>query len=296
MTSTPSKQRVALLGLGLMGTGMARRLLGAGFPLVVHNRTTDRAAPLVAEGARLARSPREAAMDADVIVSMVADDVASRGMWLGNDGALGGMSSGSLLIECSTVTPAWIAELATAASAKGIEVLDAPVTGSRMQAAAGELKFLVGGSVDALERARSVLGAMGQAVIHVGPTGSGALLKLVNNFLCGVQAAALAEAVALIERAGLDVDVAAQVLVNGAPGSPLVKTVLPRMIAREYAPNFHLALMGKDLGYALSEGERHGVKLSSARAALSVFERAAEAGLGTQDFSAVVEPLRDARS
>ena len=296
MTQTPSHHRVALLGLGLMGSGMARRLLGAGFPLTVYNRTATKAAPLVAEGARLAGSPREAAADADVIVSMVADDVASRSLWLGDRGALDAMGKGSLVIESSTVTPAWISELAQAAKAKGIDMLDAPVTGSRMHAAAGELNFLVGGSAEALEKARPVLSAMGRNVVHVGPTGSGALLKLINNFLCGVQAASLAEALALIESAGLDRDTATQILANGAPGSPLVKTLLPRMTARDYAPHFHLSLMSKDLAYSLKEAERQGVHLATARAALDAFERAGTSGRGQDDFSAVIEPLRESAS
>jgi 3-hydroxyisobutyrate dehydrogenase len=275
-----------------MGSGMARRLLGAGFPLSVYNRTTAKASPLVAEGARLAGSPRDAAADAQIVVSMVADDAASRGLWLGEHGALGGMAAGALVIESSTVTPAWISELAEAATARRIDVLDAPVTGSRAHAAAGELNFLVGGSDAALQRARPVLAAMGRSVIHVGPTGSGALLKLINNFVCGVQAAALAEALALIERAGLDTETATQVLANGAPGSPLVKALLSRMTARDYTPNFHLSLMSKDLVYAMQEGERCGVRLSTAQPALGAFERAAVAGRGQQDFSAVIEPLR----
>ena len=287
---------VAFLGLGLMGTGMARRLLGAGFPLSVYNRTADTAAPLGADGARVASSPREAAVDAQIIVSMVADDAASRSLWLGERGALDGMSAGTIIIESSTVTPTWIAELAKAAEAKGVDVLDAPVTGSKVQAASGALRFLIGGSAAALERARPVLAAMGQTVVHVGPTGSGALLKLINNFLAGVQAASLAEALALIERAGLDLDTATQVLLDGAPGSPLVQTLLPRMIARDYTPNFHLSLMGKDLAYAAQEGERRGVHLSTARAALGDFERATAAGHGMQDFSAVIEPLRNTAS
>jgi 3-hydroxyisobutyrate dehydrogenase len=293
MTSPPSQHRVALLGLGLMGSGMARRLLGAGFPLTVYNRTADKAAPLVAEGARLAASPREAAAGADIFVSMVADDVASRSLWLGERGALDTMAKGSIVIESSTVSPAWISELADAAKGKGIDVLDAPVTGSRTHAASGELNFLVGGSAAALERARPVLAAMGRNVVHVGPTGSGALLKLINNFLCGVQAASLAEALALIERAGLDRDTATQSLANGAPGSPLVKTLLARMSARDYAPNFHLSLMSKDLAYSLKEAERHGVHLAMARAARDAFERAVRSGRGQDDFSAVIEPLRE---
>ncbi len=155
------------------------------------------------------------------------------------------------------------------------------------------MAFGVGGSAAALERARPVLAAMGRSVVHVGPTGSGALVKLINNFLCGVQAASLAEALVLIERAGLDSDTVTQVLANGAPGSPLVKTLLPRMTARDYAPNFHLSLMSKDLAYSLKEAERQGVHLATARAALDAFERGVTAGRGQDDFSAVIEPLRE---
>lgn len=291
MTSE-SRSRVAFLGLGLMGTGMARRLLSAGFPLSVYNRSIEKSEVLGAEGARVAPTPRDAAADAEIVVSMLADDDAARALWFGQDGALAALKPGALLIECSTVTPSWIAELAAVAKAKGAELLDAPVTGSKAHANAGELNFLVGGSEHALERGREALSAMAKSIIHVGPTGSGALLKLINNFVCGVQAASLAEAVAVIERAGLNRDTATQLLANGAPGSPLVKTLLPRMMTRDYTPNFHLALMRKDLAYAISEAERHGVTLSTAQTAASAFERATLAGFGFDDFAAVIETLR----
>src|SRR6187401_3787768 len=151
--STPAT-RVALLGLGLMGTGMARRLLGAGYPLTVHNRNPARATPLAEAGARVATSPRDAATAADVIISMVADDVASRNLWLGEGGALAGAAPGTVCIECSTVTVGWVIELAAAAREHGCEFIDAPVTGSRLQAAAGELNLLVGGAAETLERIR----------------------------------------------------------------------------------------------------------------------------------------------
>jgi 3-hydroxyisobutyrate dehydrogenase len=278
-----------------MGSGMARRLLGAGFPLTIYNRSADKAAPLVAEGARLATSPDAAADGAAFVVSMVADDNASRRVWLGENGggALRSVSPGTILIESSTVSTGWIRGLAQAAQAAGAELLDAPVTGSRTQAATGELRFLVGGSDAAVEKARPLFSAMGRAVVHVGPTGAGALLKLINNFLCGVQAVALAEAVSLIEKAGLDRETATQVLANGAPGSPLVNGILPRMLAADYAPHFRVSLMQKDLEYALKEAERSGVALSTARPALDAFHRATSAGRGLEDISAVIEPLRE---
>src|SRR5688572_27413983 len=176
--------RVALFGLGLMGAGMARRVLGAGFPLTIYNRTPGKATALVAAGAQLAATPREAAARADVIISMVADDAASRAVWLGENGALAGAARGAVLIEASTLTPGWIAELGQAAAQRGCELLDAPVTGSKIHAASGELSFLVGGSAAGLEKARPVLSVMSKAIVHVGLGGSGALLKLINNFLC----------------------------------------------------------------------------------------------------------------
>ena len=288
-----SKPRVALIGLGLMGSGMARRLLGAGFPLTVYNRNPERVAPLAAEGAHAVASPREAAARAEVVLSMVADDAASRAVWLGERGALAGAARGCVLVESSTLTVGWIEELAREAAERGCELLDAPVTGTKPHAASGELCFLVGGSASALETARPALAAMSRAIVHVGTTGRGALLKLINNFMAGVQAASLAEALALIERAGLDRTKALEVLTTGAPGSPLVKTLSARMTARDYTPNFVMRLMAKDLTYALGEGQRHGLSLSTIAAALEVLKQAIAKGHGEEDFSALVEPLRE---
>jgi len=287
-----SKPRIAFLGLGIMGSGMARRLLVSGFPLAVFNRNAAKSRPFAQEGAQVAGSSREAAAQADVIVSMVADDVAARSLWLGENGALAAATRGTVCIECSTVTVNWVRELSAAAAARGCEFLDSPVTGSKTHAAAGELSFLVGGDAATLEKARPVLAAMSKAIIHLGPAGSGALLKLINNFVCGVQVAALAEALAMIERSGLDRAKALEILTGGAPGSPLVKTVAGRMTAPDFTPNFLLRLMAKDLGYAIAEGGKLSVELITAAAALEDFQRAIAAGHGEQDIAAVVEPFR----
>jgi len=227
-----------------------------------------------------------------VIISMVADDPAARAVWLGADGALAAAGPGAVCIESSTATVGWVRELAKAAAARGCEFLDAPVTGSRSHAAAGELRFLVGGAPAALERVTPVLAAMGKTITHLGPSGSGALVKLINNFVCGVQVASLAEAVAMIERSGLDRDRALEVLTHGAPGSPLLKTIAARMTAADFTPNFFLKLMAKDLGYAIGEGRGLSVELATAAAALGDFKGAIAAGLGEKDMSAVVEPMR----
>ena len=287
--STPS---VALLGLGTMGSGMAHNLLKAGFALTVYNRTAAKAEALAAAGARVAASPAEAAEGAAIIVSMLADDPASRVAWLGPQGAVAAAEPGTILIECSTVSPDWILELGTAASARGLRLLDAPVTGSRMQAAGGQLSFLVGGSEDLLEKARPVFDAMGKETIHLGPLGSGAKLKLVNNFLCGVQVAALAEGLAWIERSGLDVEKSLNFLKSAAPGSPLLAGISARMTAHDYTVNFLLKLMSKDLQYAHDAAAEAGIDLTTAANARALFEQAVAKGHAEQDMSAVIEPLR----
>lgn len=276
-----------------MGAGMAGRLVGAGFDVSVWNRHRERADTLSARGARVAATPADAATNADAVFSMVADDAASRAVWLGADGVFAGVKRGAVLVESSTVSPGWIVELADHATKAGCEFVDAPVTGSRTHAASGELLFLVGGSASALERVRPALDAMGsRGVLHLGPAGSGARLKLINNFVCGVQAAALAEGIALIERVGLDVAKAFPVLADGAPGSPLVKGVGARMIGHDYTVNFALALLHKDLTYAMAEGTRAGVPLRTASAARDLFTDAIAEKLGDRDFAAVIETLR----
>ncbi len=287
-----SKPRIAFLGLGIMGGGMARNLLTKGFPLTVFNRNSEKAKPFANDGARVANSPREAAENADVIISMVADDNAARSLWLGENGALAGAKAGTICIECSTVTVGWIHELAAAAQKRNCELLDAPVTGSKNQAASGELNFLVGGDSETLEKVRPVFSAMGKNVSLLGPIGSGALVKLINNFVCGVQIASLAEALAMIERSGLDRAQALEVLTGGAPGSPLVKAVSARMTAPDFTPNFLLRLMAKDLGYAISEGGKLSIELATATAALEEFQKAIAAGHGDKDIAAVVESFR----
>lgn len=287
-----TKPRIAFLGLGIMGAGMARRLLDAGFPLTVFNRNPAKAATFKTAGARVAATPREAAAQADVLISMVADDHAARAVWLGADGALASAATGAVCIECSTVSVGWVRELAAAVTARGAELLDAPVTGSRIHAAAGELNFLVGGSATTLERVRPALAAMSKSITLLGPTGSGALVKLINNFVCGVQVASLAEALTMIERSGLDRAKSLEVLTGGAPGSPLIKTVAGRMTASDYTPNFLLRLMAKDLAYARQEAAGRSLDLATAAAALKLFETGIAAGHGEKDIAALVEQFR----
>ena len=288
----PDTLNVALLGLGTMGAGMAENLLKANLPLTVWNRTPAKAEPFAAQGARIAASPAEAAKGADIILAMLSDDAASREAWLGQDGALAAAKPNVILVECSTLSPAWVAELNAAASARSLTLLDAPVTGSRPQAAAGQLTLLLGGPAEAIERARPALAAISKEIIPLGPSGSGAKLKLVNNFLCGVQVASLAEALSWLERSGLDVTQALTFLKSAAPGSPLLTGISARMTAHDYAVNFVLRLMSKDLLYAHDAAKEVGIDLTTAANARALFEAAVAKGLGEDDMAAVIEPIR----
>jgi 3-hydroxyisobutyrate dehydrogenase len=287
MRNTMSKTNVAILGLGIMGSGMANRLLAANFPLAVYNRTREKCIPFSDAGAFVASSPREAASRSQIVISMVGDDAASRDIWLGESGALLGASPDSILIECSTLSGEWIDELASQASARGCRFLDAPVTGTKPHAASGELVFLAGGSQEALDVARPVLSVLGRDVLHLGPVGSGARMKLINNFVCGVQAASFAEALTMIDAGGLDRPTAISILTGGAPGSGIVKRIADRMASNDFTPNFALHWMAKDLSYALRNAADKGIQLQTAAAALSVFQQAIAEGHGEEDFSAV---------
>lgn len=282
-----SKTNVAILGLGIMGSGMAHRLLSANFPLSVYNRNREKCIPFGDAGAFIASSPREAASRSQIVISMVGDDDASRNVWLGEEGALYGMLPGSILIECSTLGGDWIRELAATAAERGCRFLDAPVTGTKPHAASGELFFLVGGSAEAFEAAKPVFSVLGRDAVHLGPVGSGCLMKLINNFVCGVQAASFAEAVSLIEAGGLDRTKALSILTGGAPGSGIVKRIADRIAANDFTPNFALHWMAKDLSYAVRDAAAKNIPLQTAAAALAVFQQAIAAGLGEEDLSAV---------
>ena len=284
--------KIAILGLGIMGAGMARQLAQKGFDLTVWNRDAAKAAPLAAAGARVAGSAADAARGADMVLAMLANDEASRGIWLGEAGALAAMRADSIAIESSTLTVEWIRELAAAAKTRGIGFLDAPVTGSKAQADSGSLSFLVGGPAELLDRVRPALSAMSGSIAHLGPVGSGAMMKLINNFLCGVQVASLAEAIAMAERSGLDARQAVAVLGAGSPGSPLVRVVAQRMLDRAYEPNFFVPLMAKDLGYASQAFARAGIEIKSADVARERFVAADRAGFAQKDIASIIELLR----
>jgi 3-hydroxyisobutyrate dehydrogenase len=286
-------ETVALLGLGIMGGGIGQNLLRAGFPLRVYNRTAAKAEPLAALGAAVAASPREAAQGAQIIISMVGDDLASRAVWLGEQGALAGAGPDATLVECSTLSLDWARELAGLAAARGLAFLDAPVTGSKDAAAAGELRLMVGGEPEVLERVRPALETFSRRIDLFGPGGSGALVKLINNLISAAQATALAEGLVLAERAGLNLEQVVALVINGAPGSPLVKGKAARMVQSDYADtHFALKWMHKDTTYAMHAADAYGVAMPTLAAAREVYQLAKALGHGDEDFAAVIEALR----
>src|SRR5216683_3887778 len=247
---------VAFIGLGRMGHGMAGRYLDSGFTVAVWNRSKSKAEDLIARGARWAHSPADVADGADAVVTMVADDEASRAVWLGNDGAALTANTGTLAIECSTVSYRHALDLARELRERGLIYIDSPVTGLPDAAASGKLTLLVGAEPADLERARPFLVPLSTVIRHFGAVGTGTVYKLINNLMGAVQIASLAEGIAIAEQAGLDMNLVAEALATGAVASPQVIRHSRRMVARDFSgASFTAALRQKDAAYAVALAE-----------------------------------------
>jgi 3-hydroxyisobutyrate dehydrogenase len=245
--------RVAFIGLGRMGHGMAGRYLDAGFTVAVWNRSKAKAGDLIARGAHWATSPEDAAIDADAVVTMVADDEASRAVWLGNDGAATMMKAGTLAIECSTVSYDHAVELARELRGRGLVYIDSPVTGLPDAAAAGKLTLLVGADAADLETARPFLAPLSTTIRHFGAVGTGTVYKLINNLMGAIQIAGIAEGLAIAEQAGLDMKLVLESIETGVAASPQVLRHSRRMVARNFSgATFTAALRHKDAAYAVA--------------------------------------------
>jgi 3-hydroxyisobutyrate dehydrogenase len=246
---------VGFIGLGNMGLGMAQRLLTAGHDLRVYNRTHSKAIELERAGARRCLTPREACVGAEAVIVMTADDTSSRAVWLGPHGVLAArLAPRALAIECSTLSHAWVLELAAQARARNLRYLDAPVTGLPHNAAAGTLTLLVGADPADLESARSLLGAFSDRIVRLGKVGAGTAYKLIINMIGAVQIASLAEGLALAERAGLDIKIVAEAIATGQAASPQVVRNARRIASSDHEENvvFTPVLRLKDVTYALN--------------------------------------------
>lgn len=285
--------RIAFLGLGRMGSGMAMRLLGAGHELTVWNRTSDKCASVVAKGAVLAKTPAQAARGADAAFSIVSDDRASAAVWQGEVGALGALEPGALVIECSTLSHAHVGRLSTDARSLGLKYIDCPVTGFPDFAAAGTLMLLVGAEPADLDRARPLLAPLCKAIRHFGPVGTGTAYKLLNNLMAATQIAALSELVTVAEQLGLDREALAQAVETGFCGSPVVQKYVRTMIAADYAsePAFSVGLRHKDASYALALNGATGVPTPVGAAATAWFDAARAANFDL-DEAGLIEAIR----
>ena len=281
-------QKVAVLGLGAMGSRMAMRLLDAAYTVSIYNRTAEAAEPLAAKGATRAASPREAVLGCDVVISCVRDDEAARAIWQDADtGALAAMRKGSVVLESSTLTPACVGELAAEATARGVNYLDAPVVGTRPQAEAGQLVYLVGGDDEALARIRPILDVLGGAVHHVGASGTGAALKLVVNALFTLQVAGVAELLGLADKLGLDPAATLEILGALPVTSAAAKGAGSLVLAGKHAPMFPIDLVVKDLGYVEAAAKSVSAEVPTTSATRDLYARAQASGDGALNVTAV---------
>jgi 3-hydroxyisobutyrate dehydrogenase len=286
MTTPPIK--IAFLGLGAMGARMAARLIDAGFDLTVWNRDPGKAADLLAKGAKLAGTPAAAAMGAQFIISMVMDDPAARRVWLDPaDGAINGLKSGAIAMECSTITPDWARELSSALAPLNVDLLDAPVAGSRPQADSGQLIFMVGGKASAFEAVAPVLAPMAAKSLHVGDIGQGAVLKLAVNTFFAAQLSSLAELLGFLEKAGIGALAGADLLAQFPVVAPPLAGAAKMMAAGITTPMFTVDLIAKDLGYVIAAASALGASTPTALASRGAFQSAQALGVGGENISAL---------
>lgn len=282
-----TQQRIGVLGLGTMGGAMARRLAAAGYAVTGYDPSLARAAEAGAAGVRLAPSPAAAA-DADLVLSSLPHPAALRQAYLGPDGALDGARAGMTLIDTSTVDPESWREVAAAAAGRGVDCLDAPVSGGPAEAGSGELVFLVGGEAAVLERCRPVLAALGSTIHHAGPLGSGHVVKLVNNLMSMANVLAAAEGMVLGVKAGVDPQRLFDILSTTGGRSHHFLKRFPHVLRGDFAPRFSVALSRKDLSLALGLAARLGIPLVTTAAARQMYEAAAAEGLDNGDMAGVI--------
>ena len=284
-----SIERVAFCGLGIMGGPMAANLARAGFELSVWTRTTEKARRFAAEhGVRAADTPAGAAAGAQAVVTMVPDSPEVESTLFGGDGAAAALADGALVIDMSTIAPSAAKAIGERLAEQGIDFVEAPVSGSRPKAEDGTLTIMAGGEEAAFDRALPLLEAMGERIVHVGPRGHGQLAKLLTNTMGAVNAAALAEAVVTVKRAGIDPKAFLEVA-GGSAGASTVLTLKGRpMFDESFEPLFKLEHMLKDVRHCLAEARALGVELRMGALAEALYARAAEEGHGGEDFAAVI--------
>ena len=285
--------RIGFIGLGLMGQHMARRLLEAGYPLTVWNRTPEKAESLLAKGAVWGGSPKQLAYDSDVVIMMVTDAAASEEVCFGRDGILEGAHPGLILIDMSSIHPEESRSIAERVKSKGVVMLDAPVTGNPRVASEGKLGIMVGGPKETFEECLPIFEKMGVKIIYVGENGSGSTLKLINNLILGVAIMASAEALVFATKAGIDPQKVIDITSVGGARTGAMETRGPRMVRREFSPHFSANNMHKDLSNALGLADKLGVPLPATSISREILRAVLARGQGEMDSCIVMTILEE---
>ncbi len=282
---------VGVVGLGIMGSGMAHNLVRAGFDVVVHNRTASRMEPLAAVGAATAADPAELAASCDVVLTCVSDTPDVEEVVLGPRGVVRGARPGTLVVDTSTIAPAATRRIAGELAAAGVRFLDAPVSGGSEGAAQGTLSIMVGGSAEDLATVRPVLETIGRTVTHVGPVGAGQTCKLVNQVLVVVTMLGVSEALLLADAGGLDLATTIAAVKGGAAGSWMLANRGPQVAARDWRPGFTIDLQQKDLRLVLEAADELGVPLLATAQVFQLYRALQQAGLGGDGNHALAQAV-----
>ncbi len=284
-------ERVGFIGLGIMGAGMSRNLLAAGFELTVHNRSPERMRPLAEAGASTASSPAELAAASDVVITCVSDTPDVEEVLLGDAGVLHGARPGSLVVDMSTISPEATRRLAERLRERDVSMIDAPVSGGSEGAAKGTLSIMVGGAEDDVRRATPYLEAMGSRITHVGPVGAGQSCKLVNQILVVVTMLGVAEALVFAQAAGLDLERTLEAVAGGAGGSWMLSNRGSQAIRRDWRPGFTIDLQQKDLRLVLEAADELGVPMLASGTVFQLYRTLQREGLGGEGNHALVKAL-----
>jgi len=280
--------KIGFIGLGIMGKPMSRNLLKAGYQLVVFNRSKGAMNELVAAGASAATSPREVAERAEVVVTMLPNSPHVREVVLGEAGVIEGAAKGSVVIDMSSIAPLVSREIAARLAEKGIEMLDAPVSGGEPKAIEGTLSVMVGGKKEIFDKCYPVMKAMAGSVVHVGSAGAGNIAKLANQVIVALNIAAVSEALVLSAKAGVDPDLVYQAIRGGLAGSAVLDAKAPLMMDRKFNPGFRIDLHIKDLNNVLETSHSIGVPLQLTASVMEIMQALKVDGLGNADHGSVV--------
>lgn len=286
-------ETIGFIGLGIMGQGMVRNLLKAGFPVRVWNRTHSKTETLVAEGAMAATSPADVAAHSDIIITCVSDTPDVEGVLLHENGVIFGAAAGSLVIDCSTISPQTTQRMAGILAQKGVHMLDAPVSGGSEGAAKGTLSIMVGGDKTQFNRALPVFQAMGKTITHVGPTGAGQTVKLVNQILVVVTMLGVSEALLFAQAGGLDLQKTLTAVSGGAAGSWMLSNRGPQVVQRDWQPGFTIDLQQKDLRLVLETADALGVPMLGTSTVFNLYRTLQQQGLGAEGNHALVKALEN---